>query len=177
MKLKRFCVATSISLLGFLGCGKSEIKKLEAENQILHDFSIQQGAVINEVAQSINQFEENLGVIVQKEELIWKASHKDSAQKENQLAAISSHLFAVDSLIQKNEDIIHRLNLRLEVSEGKWHSLQKTVFLFRSKLKKKHQEVNRLRNKLGIAIEQSYAKREDIFTLSPPPADFMVASE
>jgi hypothetical protein len=176
MKLKRFCIATSISLLGLIGCGKSEIKKLEAENQMLLDFSMQQDAIINEVAHAINHFEENLGFIVQKETMIWNASNKENPEKENQLAAISSHLNAVDSLIQKNEDIIQRLNQRLEASEGKWHSLQKTVLLFRSKLRKKHQEVNQLRNKLGIAIEQTYAKREDIFAISPRPDNFMAAS-
>lgn len=167
MKLKRFCVATSISLFGLLGCGKSEIKKLEAENQMLLDFSMQQDAVINEVAQSINSFEKNLGTIVKKEEWMWKVSRQDSAHNKKQLETISGQLRLVDSLIQKNEELVERLHHQVEKSEGKWNKLQKTVSLFQEKLRQKHQEVTQLRNKLGIAIEHTYTGKEDFWAIRP----------
>jgi len=112
MNIKRFCVATSISLLGFLGCGKNEnTKQLEADNQMLLDFSIQQDEVINEVAASINQFEGNLKAVSQKEEQIWTSQKIDLHNQETQLAKLSKQLQSMDSLIYRNEGILSLIHI------------------------------------------------------------------
>ncbi len=161
MKLKRICVAATIGLFGLVSCSDQEIKELEASNQTLLTLTEQQDSIINEVANYINHFEDNLESIIHQEGIIVQTSANKENSKETQLNLISNHLEAVDSLLSQNQAIIDSLSERLNASEGRWYTLKKTVNRLQIKLKEKNQEVNDLRDKLGIALDEIYVLKQN----------------
>ncbi|MCK4662862.1 MAG: hypothetical protein KAT68_08360 [Bacteroidales bacterium] len=156
-----------LAVVIFFGCNqkvKIEAEQLKIKNDSLIELANQKDDAINEFIESLNEIEQNLQTIKEKESIISVNTNKEGLDK-NIKDQITEDIQTIYELMQKNRNAVASINKRLKKANVKIFELEKLVERLTSQLEEKDLEIKKLSNKLidmNIEIENLITYAENI---------------
>lgn len=129
-----------VVLLIFSSCNQAELKQLKDQNQELMGQKMMQDSLLNQYITSIEQFEENLRLIKEKEELI-EVNSNDPELAQSQRDRINEDLVNIGRLLSENRSIIEELEQKAKNSQYRNSKLQKSIKRLSNQLEEKNTEI------------------------------------
>ncbi len=149
-------VGTNILYLLFFalfltGCDQSaqEAERLQQENELLKQQIETNHEHVENYFSSLNEIEENLQLIREKEDLISGETSRDLELGVNQQERINENIRQIGELMEKNRTLIANLNSRLRSSGVRIAEFEKTVSRLNQAIEEKEIEIQVLRDQLG----------------------------
>ncbi|MCF8301863.1 MAG: hypothetical protein K9I94_01205 [Bacteroidales bacterium] len=137
----------------FVACGQSGDKKkleeLKQQNQMLKARTETQDSVINMMASSFNNIEENLATIRAKENVITRSTSGNKELAEDARNRINRSISIINSLMEQNRNTIESLEQQLKKSKYQNSKVRRMLNLIRDQLHEKEAEIVELKKKLG----------------------------
>ncbi|MFA9371074.1 MAG: hypothetical protein ACERIH_05140 [Labilibaculum antarcticum] len=143
--MKRIIIALLIVPL-FISCNQKELKQLREQNQQLTVMAQEKDSSINQFIGSLNEIEENLELIKQKENIIAVNSENPN---QSQKQKIASDLISINNLVEQNKLKIENLDKKLNNSWYQNSKLRKLTDRLKTELDTKEGEVIILNDKVG----------------------------
>lgn len=128
----------------------AELDSLKAENERLKAEAIMKDQSIDDFLQSLNEIEENLNAIKEREKIvrITSTSFENENTKQEQIAA---DINMIGQLLLENKNKIALLNKKLKAAGIKSAELEKIIEGLNKKLNEKDNEIASLKEELTIA--------------------------
>lgn len=170
--MKKYLIILLIVPIFFVSCKpkeNAEVTRLNEENQQLLYESSQKDSTINEFIKALNEIQDNLSVIRQKEQMIAVNTAKNTELKKDQKTQIEEDLTAITELMAKNKQSIRSLSNKLKNANLKISELEKFVTSLEKTVEEKDQQIGELQlklEKLNIDVAGLVAKVEDMNTES-----------
>lgn len=143
--MKRIIIALLIVPL-FISCNQKELKQLREQNQQLTVMAQEKDSSINQFIGSLNEIEENLELIKQKENIIAVNSENPN---QSQKQKIASDLISINNLLDQNKLKIEELDKKLNNSWYQNSKLRKLTDRLKTELETKEGEINVLNDKVA----------------------------
>ena len=143
---KHILIISLVSLLAF-GCNQKEIERLEKQNRELAESNHAQDSLLNDFMGAFNNFEENLQLVKEKENLIAEGS-SDPELRVDGKEKIIQDIQMINDLLDQNRQIIADLNDKLARAEGKTGEFRRMVASLKRQLEEKDGEVTGLKEEL-----------------------------
>lgn len=143
--MKRIIIALLIVPL-FISCNQKELKQLREQNQQLTVMAQEKDSSINQFIGSLNEIEENLELIKQKENIIAVNSENPN---QSQKQKIASDLISIFNLLDQNKLKIEELDKKLNNSWYQNSKLRKLTDRLKTELETKEGEINVLNDKVA----------------------------
>ena len=160
--MKKYCLIILVALVAF-GCDPTntdEYKKLKAQNDSLATVTGKNDETIIDFVSSLNEVQQNLETIKQKENIITVNTTGGVEKKEDIKAQINQDIQTIYELMQDNKATIKKLNKRLKKSNVKIKELEEMLALLTRQMKDKDLEIEQLKaqlEKLNIVVEDLMA--------------------
>lgn len=146
-----------ISLMALLvislnGCGqrsREEAERLQQENLALQQQLAGQEESITQFLSSINEIEENLALIREKERIISQGARDNIEGQTGQMDRINEDIRLIGELMQRNRQLMNRLNRDLRNSNLQLSEFEKRVSQLNERLVEKEGEIAGLKEELG----------------------------
>jgi|GEM_PF-26013 len=147
----------SISLMAILaislnGCGqksREEAERLHQENLAFQQKLAGQEEAIGQFLASINEIEENLALIREKERIIIQGARDNIEGQTGQMDRINEDIRLIGELMQRNRQLIKRLNRDLRNSNLQLSEFEKRVAQLNERLVVKEGEIAGLIEEMG----------------------------
>jgi hypothetical protein len=133
-------------------CGQKaqeEVERLEQENLELKEQLSTNEGTFNEFFGSLNQIEENLALIKEKENIISQGTQNDLEGRADKMEQINEDIRLIGELMEKNRQLITRLNRDIRNSNVKVAEFEKMVARLNDQIQEKEIEIEGLRDELG----------------------------
>lgn len=148
-------VAIMASAIALSSCNKEKLEQLQAQNQSLASEKARQDSVLNEMLSAFNQFEDNLSLIKERENLVSAAAADGSELEGDSKEQVLADIQMINELLADNRSIISKLTSDLEAAEGESSQLRRAVSRLKRQLEERDAEVASLKTQLeslNIAI-------------------------
>ncbi len=133
-----------------VSCQQKKIDQMQAiQDSIMHVGVEKDSAIINFVA-AMTEIQENLDSIKQIEELVKIESSTGSEMKRNEKDQIVNDISVIHELLQKNKDLVAKLEKQLGASNVKVAEFQKAIALLNRQIEQKDIEITDLKSELEI---------------------------
>ncbi|MEO0468090.1 MAG: hypothetical protein AAF206_00610 [Bacteroidota bacterium] len=156
MKRTIFFSATMIAAAMFLtSCDGGKLKQLEQENQKLQAASVTQDSVMNDLLSTLSEFESNLDLIREREEMIELTSNDPEMRKDGS-SRINDDLMHINTLLDQNRGLIEELQAKVDNGGIKNRKLRNSIANLNKRLEDKNVEIASLTQRvdsMGFAIE------------------------
>lgn len=143
---------TSIILLAaaiaLTSCNKDRLQKLEAQNASLQAEKVLQDSLLNDFMATFNEFEENLDLIKEKEQLISLETDGAEMRKESKDRVVAD-IQMINDLLDQNRLMIDELTTKAESSELRAKDLSRMVSRLKKKLATRDEEIGTLKTELA----------------------------
>ncbi len=136
-----------VASLSLFSCNKDKIKALETQNQQLLAEAQMKDSLLGDFMASFNEFEENLELIKQRENLI-SGSSTDPEMRRSGKEKILEDIQLINGLLEENRRIIDELNKKNDSNAAKSRSLQAMVSRMTKQLEEKDAEISSLKDQL-----------------------------
>lgn len=133
-------------------CGQKsqeEAERLQQENLELKEQLSTNEGTFNEFFGSLNQIEENLALIKEKENIISQGTQNDLEGRADKMEQINEDIRLIGELMEKNRQLIARLNRDIRNSNVKVTEFEKMVARLNDQIQEKEIEIVELRDELG----------------------------
>ena len=131
-------------------CQQKKIDQMQAiQDSIMHVGVEKDSAIINFVA-AMTQIQENLDSIKQIEELVKMESNSGLEMQRNAKDQIMNDISVIHELLQKNKDLVAKLEKQLGASNVKVAEFQKAIALLNRQIEQKDIEITTLKSELEI---------------------------
>lgn len=166
--MKKYLIILLVIPFLFGSCKRkesAEVTRLTEENQQLLMESSQKDSTINEFIKALNEIQENLSVIRQKEQMIAVNTSKNTELKQDQKTQIEEDLTAITELMLKNKQTIRTLNSKLKKADLKISELERFITSLERTIDEKDQEIGEMQQKLeklNIDVAGLTARVEDL---------------
>jgi outer membrane murein-binding lipoprotein Lpp len=151
--MKRTAFILMFGTLLFAGCNNSQreaqIRELSAQDSTLLSQTQQKDSSIMAYVHSLNEIEENLNTIKQREHLL--SMSKENGTKDSLAADIVGDIRSLDDLIVKNHREMFDLEKKLKASDKQDMELRRMVTNLSKELSDKDAEIAELESKLSRA--------------------------
>lgn len=128
-------------------CDSGKVKQLEEENAQLTVQKQTQDSLINDFMGTFNEFEENLQLIKEKENLI-STNSGDPELRKSQKNQIIDDIQMINALLDQNRLMIEELTAKAEKAEGSSGALRGTIARLRRQIEAKDAEINGMKERL-----------------------------
>ena len=137
--------------ISIISCDQSrdEADRLKEENEELKQQIEANQENVESYFLALNEIEENLLLIKQKEDLITGETSRDLELGQNQQNRINQHIQQIGDLMEKNRELIAGLNRRIRNSDLRLTEFEKTVARLNQTIEEKEIEIQVLQNQLG----------------------------
>ena len=155
--LKLTVVLIGLAILS--ACNQGKLEELEAENLKLKELTTTKDSSINKMLLSFNEIQTNLAEIKKREGVIQINTAESNAITKDIKQSINEDIELINSLMQRNEELIIQLNQELESSEVKMDQFRALIANLNQNVKDKNQEIAQLSYQLRekkIKIGQLY---------------------
>ncbi len=136
----------------FASCGQNnqeEVERLQQENLELKEQISTSEGTFNEFFGALNQIEENLALIKEKENIISQGTQNDLEGRTDKMEQINEDIRLIGELMEKNRQLINRLNRDIRNSNVKVAEFEKMVARLNEQILEKEVEIEGLREELG----------------------------
>lgn len=133
-------------------CGQKvqeEVERLQQENLELKEQLSTNEGTFNEFFGSLNQIEENLALIKEKENIISQGTQNDLEGRADKMEQINEDIRMIGELMEKNRQLIARLNRDIRNSNVKVAEFERMVARLNDQIQEKEIEIEGLRDELG----------------------------
>jgi uncharacterized coiled-coil protein SlyX len=151
LKGKLISILAFLMILVLIGCdqNRQEAERLQVENEELKKQIESNQENVESYFSALNEIEENLLQIKQKEDLIAGETARDLELGRNQQERINEHIMQIGELMEKNRALIASLNRRIRNSDVRIAEFEKTVARLNQTIEEKEIEIQVLRDQLG----------------------------
>lgn len=149
--MKKIIILAVFSVV-IASCGQNnqeEIERLQQENLELKEQVSTSESTFNDFFASLNQIEENLSLIKEKENIISQGTQNDLEGRTDKMEQINEDIRLIGELMEKNRQLIGRLNRDLRNSNVKVAEFEKMVARLNEQIQEKEVEIEGLREELG----------------------------
>jgi hypothetical protein len=149
--MKRILIAL-ITIFIFSGCNQNneeEVIRLVLEKQALEQQLINRDSTLNSFFYSLNQIEENLQIIKQKEGVISSGTSSGVELQGDKMLQLNDDIRQVGELMEKNRQLINRLNRNHKNSGVRIAELDKMLERLNNQLQEKEVEIAILKEELA----------------------------
>ncbi|MEM7373116.1 MAG: hypothetical protein AAF587_31120 [Bacteroidota bacterium] len=133
--------------IALVGCNKEKLQQLEQQNTSLQAEKHLQDSLLNDFMATFNEFEENLDLIKEKEQLISMQTGEENMRKEAKDQVIED-IQMINDLLDQNRLMIEELTAQAESSELKAKDLSRMVSRMKKQLASRDQEIGTLKEQL-----------------------------
>jgi len=133
-------------------CGQQpneEAERLQQEKLLLQEKLNTQEETFNEFFGALNLIEENLSLIKEKENIISQGTQNNLEGRTNKMEAINEDIRLIGELMEKNRQLISRLNRDMRNSNVKIAEFEKMVSRLNQQIEEKEIEIEVLKDELG----------------------------
>jgi len=169
MKMKNYLIIMLAALPFFYGCENKKqtehILSLQSDSLRLARLVDDKDATINSLFQTLNEIEENLAVVRAKEALIADQTSDQQEMKADVKERINQSISEINELMDKNKQLINRLNAQVRSSNLKIAELNKAIERMEGTIADKEKEIAELREnlaRLNVQIETLNNKVADL---------------
>lgn len=149
--MKRIFFSLTIVLL-FAACQQNqdqEIERLSLEKQALEEQMLEKDSTLNTFFSSLNQIEENLQEIKEREGRISSGAGAGVEGRPDLMANINEDIRVLGELMEKNRQLIAKLNKDFSSSSMRVAELDKMLARLNNQLQEKEIEISVLKEELG----------------------------
>ncbi len=125
-----------------------EVDALKIENQKLMAQSVQKDSAYNQLFESLNQIEQNLSLIRNKQKLIQESSRAGVEMKVDVREKIADNIKAINDLMARNKMMVRSLNKKMKDLNIQIEGFKKTVENLTETVAQKETEITDLKSKL-----------------------------
>jgi len=152
--LRTFTGIFLVASLGLMlnGCGqkaREEAERLNQENLALQQQLAGQEEAISQFLGSINEIEENLALIREKERIISQGARGNVEGQPDQMERINEDIRLIGELMQRNRNLMNRLNRDLRNSNLRLGEFEQRVAQLNDRLVERENEIALLKDELG----------------------------
>lgn len=164
MKKFRFIILTMALLLSMLACNQKEKRQIDLltkENEELRNEAKSKDSTINQFFLLLNEIEQNLAEVKQKQQVISKNAIQDGELKNDVREQIDQDIQTINELMDKNRKTIGYLNRKLKESNLKVAEFERMLSQTMQQLDEKDAEITALKETLttlNFSIEKLNAK-------------------
>jgi len=147
------------------GVNNPELTKLQDENKRLKNELAEKDSTVNEFFNAMNEIEDNLVAIYEKEGTIAMSRMQDVELAGDSKTRITEEINAINELMAENKKKIGRLYKRLETAKGDISQFKGQLEQMEGLLASRDEEINTLRDELGdmnIEMDMLYTENEDL---------------
>lgn len=147
----------SKTTIGSGGEGNPEAEKLKTENEQLKKDLAEKDEAYNESIRTLNEIEDNLSLIRQKENIINLSRNNDPELQADQKDRIIEEITIINSLMEENKGKIGNLRSKLKKGDLKIGELEKMIENLLTKINDQEQMITSLREELtqyDIAMDE-----------------------
>ena len=149
MKQLLFISLALVLALGMTSCNQDKIDQLERQKAMLEQEKSRQDSLLNDFMNTFNQFEDNLDMIKEKENLISMGSENPEYRTDNGKDRILEDIQMINALLDQNRQIIEELTTRAEQAEGTSSQYRRTIGRLKKQLEERSTEVASLKEALA----------------------------
>ncbi|MEE4176130.1 MAG: hypothetical protein V2I46_01335 [Bacteroides sp.] len=149
--MKRMILLAFMALM-LASCGQKsqeEVDRLQQENLELKDQLATKDETFNDFFGSLNEIEENLALIKEKENIISEGTQNDLEGNSDMMDHINEDIRMIGELMEKNRQLINRLNRDISNSNVKVAEFEKMVTRLNEQIDEKELEIGNLKEQLG----------------------------
>lgn len=128
---------------------QEEVERLQQENVELKDQLATKDDTFNDFFGSLNEIEENLALIKEKENIISEGTQNSLEGNSDMMENINEDIRMIGELMEKNRQIINRLNRDISNSTVKVAEFEKMVTRLNEQIEEKELEIGNLKEQLG----------------------------
>ena len=125
-----------------------EVEALKIENQKLMAKSVQKDSAYSQLFESLNQIEQNLSLIRNKQKLIQEGSRAGVEMKVDVREKIAANIKSINELMARNKSMIKSLNGKMKDLDIQNEGFKKTVESLTETVALKETEISDLKSKL-----------------------------
>ena len=133
---------------------QEEVERLQQENLELKDQLTTKDDTFNDFFASLNEIEENLALIKEKENIISEGTQDNLEGNSDMMDNINNDIRMIGELMEKNRQLINRLNRDIRNSNVKVAEFEKMVTRLNEQIEEKEVEISTLREELGRTNQQ-----------------------
>lgn len=145
-------ILLAIVAFAFASCTQKvqeEVERLQQENLELKDQLTTKDQTFNDFFGSLNEIEENLALIKEKENIITEGTQNSLEGNTDMMNTINNDIRLIGELMEKNRQLINRLNRDIRNSNVKVTEFEKMVTRLNEQIEEKEVEIANLREELG----------------------------
>ncbi|MEM6807341.1 MAG: hypothetical protein AAF696_38420 [Bacteroidota bacterium] len=128
-------------------CNQAKLEQLEKQNQELSEQNQLQDSLMNDFISTFNEFEENLALIKEKEQLI-EMSAEDPELRKSSKDQIVTDIQMINDLLDRNRTLIDDLTAKVEKSERNNRRYLASISRLKKQLEERDTEVTALKDEL-----------------------------
>jgi len=125
-----------------------EVEALKVENQKLMSQAQQKDSAYSQLFESLNQIEQNLSLIRNKQKLIQDNTHAGVEMKVDVRQKIAENIKAINDLMAKNRNMVNSLNDKLKGLDIEIEGFKQSVATLNATVTQKEAEIADLKTKL-----------------------------
>lgn len=154
MDMKKLFLIGLASLL-LVACGENsntvnpELQKLKAEKDSIAQLALAKDSTINSFMQSLNEIEDNLGQVKQKQGIISSTAKEGSDLDDAAKDRINEDINFINDLLDENKRKLAQLQKKLKGSDLKVAEFEKMIKKMTRQMEEKDLEINSLKDQLA----------------------------
>jgi len=147
MKISQRLIVMLFAGTLLFSCNQAKLDQLEKQNLELTEQNQLQDSLMNDFISTFNEFEENLALIKEKEQMI-EMSAEDPELRRNSKDQIVSDIQMINDLLDKNRSLIDDLTAKVEKSERNNRSYLASISRLKKKLEERDTQVKSIKEEL-----------------------------
>lgn len=148
MKISQRLIGMLFAGMLLFSCNQEKLKQLEEQNLALAEQNQLQDSLMNDFVSTFNEFEENLAIIKEKEQLI-EMSAEDPELRKTSKDQIVSDIQMINDLLERNRILIDDLTAKVEKSERNNRSYLASISRLKKQLEERDTQVSGLKDELA----------------------------
>lgn len=148
MKISQRLIGLLFAGMLLFSCNQEKLEQLERQNKDLTQQNQMQDSLMNDFVSTFNEFEENLAVIKEKEQLI-EMSAEDPELRRSSKDQIVADIQMINDLLDRNRTLIDNLTAKVEKSERNNRSYLASISRLKKQLEERDTQVSTLKDELA----------------------------
>lgn len=172
--MKRIIQSSAILLvmvLALASCNQDKINKLEENNTALSSKNAQLDSTVNEYLAFVNQIDDNLALIREKEAILAEQDLRDPEYKQDKKDQILEEIKAINTLMEDNRQKIAQMQEALDKSGTENTQLNRLTKSLQNRIAERDKTINDLKEEVKTYFTEIVELEEEVSTLDKKLAE------
>ncbi len=146
--MKNFRIFLFATVVVLVSCQQKKIDRMQSAQDSISQQIVKKDSAILDFVSTMNEIQENLDSIKQVQEIVQIDANGNNEMKPRSKDQIIADIRTLNDLLQKNKDLVARLQKKLNSSNVKIVELQKSIALLNKQIQEKDEEIASLNEQL-----------------------------